>query len=81
MKLLTRSEMRLVNPINLMVLVDGDRRIAPEVSLVVCVGVLLCSAIINFKPWSKRFATLAPSKVEIFRHGESCCGEEKLCSH
>ena len=78
MKLLTRSEMRHINPVDLMIVVDGDRRIPLEVALVVCMGVLLCSAIIFFKPWAKRCATLTPSKVEIFPDGEECWEEESL---
>lgn len=68
MKLLTRSEMRHIDPVNLMVSIEGERKIPLEVSLVVCCGVMLCAAIICWKPWSKRFAILAPSKVAMFRN-------------
>lgn len=67
MKLLTRSEMGDINPLDLMIRVVGERKIPLEVAVIVVVGIVLCGIIIHIKPWSKRYSTFTHSKVDSLR--------------
>lgn len=56
--MLSRAQMHDINPINLMVLIEGERGVPLGVTVVVALGFVLCASIINSKPWTRRYARL-----------------------
>lgn len=49
---MTPSEMYDVDPISLMVFIEGQRTIPTGVLAVVACGILLCGLILAYKPWA-----------------------------